>query len=119
MATFADLQRDLSDPATIRRRGFRLVRELCQFVSTEDSETEVQELVLRALDHRAAFGASEVVVDGLAREVGLFPYLDPDKLSLPDLLAYECHRPTGLDDEIVLHHPQAVVYRKLLDGESV
>jgi hypothetical protein len=119
MATFADLKRDLSDPARIQRRGFQLVQSLCQFVSTEDNESEVQELVLRALEHRTAFGASKVVVDGLAREVGLFPYLDPNSLSLPDLLAYECHRPSGMDDEIVLHHPQAVVYQTLLRGESV
>lgn len=119
MATFADLQNDLSTPARIQQRGFRLVQELCQFVSTEDSETEIQELVLRALEHRTAFGASGVVIDGLAREVGLFPYLDPQTLSLSDLLAYECHRPAGLGDEIVLHHPQAVVYRTLLQGESV
>lgn len=119
MATFTNLQRDLSDPTRIRRRGFRLVQELCQFVSTEDNEAEIQELVLRALEYRGEFGASEVVIDGLAREVGLFPYLDPNRLSLPDLLAYECHRPVGLDEQTVLHHPQAVVYQTLLRGESV
>jgi len=116
---FKELKKDLSDSARIRRRGFRLAQDLCDFVSTSEEKMEIQELVLRALERRTEFGSAGVVVDGLAREVGLFPYLDPEKLHIGDLLAYECHRPAGFDEDIVFHHPQAVVYRKLLDGENV
>jgi hypothetical protein len=119
MKTFQQLQHDLSDPAAVRRRGFGLAQDLCQFVTGTENEQQAHELVLRALDLRTHFGSAGVVVDGLAREVGLFPYLDPERLSFADLLAYEGHRPDGLPGDIVMHHPQAVVYRALLDGVSV
>lgn len=118
MATYDQLLSDLSDRAKIRRRGFRLASELCQFVASEEEEL-AQELVLRALEHRDAFGESARVVQALAREIGLFPYLAPETLPLADLIAYECHRPPGLGEELVMHHRQAVVYHKLMDGQNV
>jgi hypothetical protein len=37
-----------------------------------------------------------------------------------DILAFEAHRPDGMDEEdIVFHHSQAAVYHRLIDGENV
>lgn len=77
-----------------------------------------RELVLRALERRAEFGPDAHVLDALAREVGYFPYCEPENLSLGDHVAYEAHRPNNLTD-IVFHREQAAVYRRLLAGESV
>ncbi|CAN7547099.1 hypothetical protein LJR013_003911 [Pseudarthrobacter oxydans] len=54
----------------------------------------------------------------LARDHGLFPYINPDLLSLTDLIALEMHRPDGLEG-IVFHRMQAKVYRDLMDGRNV
>ena len=59
------------------------------------------------------------MLDALIREHGLFPYLDdPESLGMADRLAYEVHRPLGIDD-IVFHAKQAEVYRLLADGRNV
>jgi len=76
-------------------------------------------MVLRALENREAFGAHGPILDSLVRSVGLFPYANPDALNLPDLLAYEFHRPLEMRDDTVFHRAQAEVYRRLLGGENV
>lgn len=77
------------------------------------------ELILRALEHRNRFGASEPILSALARSVGLFPYLHPEMLGFKDALAYEFHRPPYMPDDFVFHREQAEIYRRLLSGENV
>lgn len=114
-----ELRSRLSDSGYVRENAFALVRQISLLVNGAAGETAAQELVLRALERREEFGHYSEVLDGLVRQVGLFPYLEPDSLSLPDLLAYEFHRPLNLDKRTVFHQAQAAVYRYLLDGESV
>ncbi len=57
-------------------------------------------------------------IDALTRQIGLFPYLDSDNLNLADSIAYEYHRPEGLDG-IVFHRVQAEIYHELLRGKNV
>jgi hypothetical protein len=78
-----------------------------------------QELILRALEHRDLFGNAGSILDGFTRDLGLYPYLAPEELTLRDRIAYEYHRPLNFEDNIVFHRPQADIYRLLLDGESV
>ena len=47
------------------------------------------------------------------RELGLFPYLKPDKLELKDLLAFEAHRTKIGNEDVIFHQPQAEVFYKL------
>jgi hypothetical protein len=118
--TPADIKERLASPERVNADAFRIAREICRLACRESDEdrAEGQELLLRALEHRAAFGPAVVLLDAALREVGLFPYLEPDELGLADRLAYECHRPDNLDDR-VFHAPQARVYRHLIDGKSV
>ena len=113
----AELRRALADPEKIRTDGFQIVQQLCCIASAHDREEFLQEMVLRALEYRDHFGAAQPVIDALVRELGLFPYLDPETLSLNDSIAREVHRPEGLD--VVFHGPQAAVYWAILRGESV
>lgn len=115
----AELRSRLSDPDYVREHAFALVRQISLLVNGAVGEAAAPELVLRALERRMEFGPYSEILDGLVRQVGLFPYLEPDSLSLPDLLAYEFHRPLKLDDRTVFHQAQAAVYRHLLGGESV
>src|ERR1043165_8597336 len=112
----------IRDPKAIAADPFGTVRELAiaanRELATGSHGAAVQSLILRALDMRDRFGSAAPVLDSLIRQRGLFPYLDPDALGLADLLAYEAHRPEGID-EVIFHRAQAEVYRLLLDGQNV
>ncbi len=100
---------------------FEIAREIAIRYNNSDSQniSIVQDLVLRAMDKYELFDESIGVIDSVARELGLFPYLEPKNLSLQDLLAYEVHRVTIANDDIVFHAPQAEVYYKLINGQSI
>ena len=88
-------------------------------LSSRGAQAESRDLLLRLLDRRDALGAGGPLLDALIREHGLFCYLDhPESLGMADRLAYEVHRPLGIDD-VVFHAKQAEVYRLLADGRNV
>jgi hypothetical protein len=88
-------------------------------LTSRGAQGESRDLLLRILDRRDALGAGGPLLDALIREHGLFPYLDdPASLGIADRLAYEVHRPLGIDD-LVFHAKQAEVYRLLADGANV
>jgi hypothetical protein len=115
----ADLRRVLRSPEEIPQQAFSLVREIARLNVDPDQAETAHEMILRALEHRQHFGPSEAVVSALARAVGLFPYLNPENLSLRDSIAYEFHRPPAMGEDFVFHREQAEVYRRLMAGESV
>jgi hypothetical protein len=115
--TLKEVRDQLRNPALIQENAFAIVRALGAAVG-HDRE-RVQDLVLRGLEHRASFGPAGVVLDGLVRELGLFPYLVPERLGVADAIAYEFHRPDNFADDLIFHRVQADVYRYLLDGDNV
>jgi hypothetical protein len=118
----ASLRGILKDPAQIKANAWALIQALTGLVNAgagcvgEDRQT--QELVLRALEHRDAFGDLIAIVDAIAHKQGLYPYLEPDMLSIAALLAYEAHRPPNLN-EVVFHRAQTEIYDLLSQGENV
>jgi hypothetical protein len=115
--TLKDVRDHLRNPALIEKNAFPIVRALG--AAAGGDEDRVQDLVLRALEHRAAFGPAAAVLDGLVRRLGLFPYLKPEALGIADAIAYEFHRPDNFTDDLIFHRVQADVYRNLLDGDNV
>lgn len=81
-------------------------------------ENTAREMVLRILSRKNEFSGYEDIIVSLVRSVGLYPYLDPQTLSLRDLMAYEMHRPENMED-VVLHRGQADVYYHLMNGDNV
>ena len=112
-----ELREAFSNPNRIARERFALLKKLSNFVGLNPEEPEAQELVLRALEQRDQFADCLPILNALVRQVGLFPYLDPENLSIQDLIAYEFHRPANMDEEIVFHRPQARIYRMLMDRQ--
>lgn len=105
-----------------QNEAFSVLKQVMTFVNmTENSDAASlgQELVIRLLEARDGLGPFAEILDGLVREVGLFPYLAPEELNFSDALAYEFHRPAGMDGNTVFHRAQAEVYRLLMAGESV
>ena len=122
--TVAELKIQPGDAETVAKRPFQILKELAAlFNKSSDGDTlpeqQCRDLVLRALEHRKEFGSYQPVLDSLVRELGLFPYLEEQSLSLMDSIAYEYHRPALLEDSLVFHREQAEVYRNLLAGESI
>lgn len=112
------LRETLATPERIMQDPFALVKQICQVRNERQWDDTAQELILRALEHRSAFGSATAVLDALVRDAGLFPYLHPEELGIADLLAFEAHRPPDLD-RFVFHHPQAKVFYALMSGKSV
>src|SRR5690348_11570524 len=118
----AESTMQLSDPQAIEANPFRAAQMLASMVSRAAigafDDVKIQEAVLYALENKARFGSCGVIVEGLARARGLYPYIVNDDLGVQDALALEAHRPMGMSD-VVLHRKQAEVYQKLLNGQSV
>jgi hypothetical protein len=121
---FQELRRQLGDPKIIEKDPFFILREITRLFNersdgTSRSEDLCRDAVFRALEYRKAFGVYQPILDSLVRELGLFPYLEEDQLSLMDSIAYEYHRPLDFGEPIVFHREQAEVYRRLLEGDNI
>ncbi|MEW1820881.1 DEAD/DEAH box helicase [Arthrobacter sp. NPDC080031] len=107
--------------SSFERQQFSLLAAIASLKSVHGNTPEIQDLVIRALSRHQDFQAEMPLLMSLARDQGLFPYVEdihPDLLSLPDLIALEMHRPEGLDG-VVFHRVQADIYRKLMNGDNV
>lgn len=114
-----ELRGFLVEPSSIAAHSFEVASELARRVA-DDGAGEGAEYLLRFLEHRELFGASGSILDGLVRQVGLYPYLAPEDLGETDAIAYEYHRAPGvLEQEFVFHRLQGAIYRELADGRSV
>lgn len=83
-----------------------------------------REFVIRALERRDDLeNEYKNIVDELAMQVGLYPYIFDDvglvKLSLRSAIMHAAHRADGAMEDFVLHSAQARVLRKLMAGESI
>jgi hypothetical protein len=120
---YQEIKNGLKTPESVAAAPFELLKGITDLLNTDNNESEdkCRELLCHALEHRESFGNYQSVLDGLARELGLFPYLsnDLESLSLSDTLAYEYHRPKASVDGIVFHREQAEMYRRLLAGENL
>jgi len=97
---------------------FSVVKSLAYYVNSNNYWSN--ELILLALNFKNKFISTKEIVNDLARQIGLFPYLNPEELSIEDLIAYEFHRPEGLEGEnVVFHKVQAEVYYQILRGNNV
>jgi rhodanese-related sulfurtransferase len=125
MAEHLDIERlraAVADFPSLAGDSFALLHDVAALAGSPDEEhvSVARDLVIRLLEHRAAAGTQAQILDALVRQLGLYPYLDPGTLPLSDLIAFEAHRPIGLDaEDVVFHDIQAFVYRLLLSGESV
>jgi len=101
------------------QNAFSVIKSIANNLN-QKNEVYLQEVILRVIEQREMFGNYQSIINDFAREIGLFPYLDPEELNLADKIAYEFHRPDGVEqDNIVFHRAQARVYFELLDGKNV
>ena len=118
-ADIAALRGIIANRDELHRRRFDVLHELACLANGEQHERALQELVLRCLEYRESFDGCGPILDSLVRRVGLFPYLEPERLGIADQIAFELHRPSPDDTTIVFHREQAEVFRSLLAGNSI
>ncbi len=102
--------------------AFRLARSVAYFHQRSDSDqVSSLDLIIRLIDQRErlqkllpGLGA---MIDAIAREVGLFPYV-VGKGTWRDELAIELMRAPGLEG-IIFHIEQALVFHRLAEGRSI
>lgn len=105
--------------AITSQNSFSVIKSIATNLNYK-SELYLQEVVLRVIEQRALFENYQPIINDFAREIGLFPYLDPNQLNLADKIAYEFHRPENVEQSnIVFHRAQARVYFELLEGKNV
>ncbi|MCO5102285.1 MAG: DEAD/DEAH box helicase [Burkholderiaceae bacterium] len=101
---------------------FAFLAQLSAFAALAEDDAEVQqarELCVRVLDQIHDFAGYEAIVQGLLRNVGLFPYLDRGAADIATQLATEVHRPRSMPEGVVFTTKQAEVYRELMAGRNV
>lgn len=95
---------------------FRILKDIAELVSERNDAA--QELVLRLFERKEEFKQYHGIIVELVKQVGLYPYLKDEELSVKDAVALEMHRPEGLNS-VVFHQSQIEVYNRLMDGENV
>lgn len=119
----ASAARQLIASGQLEGNQFDVLKLIAKLIQEEESQPIARELLLRILELRQtqrSFAAHSEIVDSLLRTAGLFPYVTPSNLSLPDLIAYEAHRPLDYEyGDVVFHEIQAKVYRRLMSRENV
>lgn len=103
----------------IEENAFNILHQISCYVNNPETEEIGREFVLRALEKRECFRGFWEVLDSMTRQVGLFPYLEPNDLSFRDLIAYEFHRPPSMEETFVFHRAQSEIYHRLISGENV
>lgn len=117
--TLLEINNLLRQNAINSENAFSVIKSIATSLN-QKNEVYLQEVILRVIEQREVFGNYQPIINDFAREIGLFPYLDPNELNLADKIAYEFHRPEGVEqDNIVFHRAQARVYFELLDGKNV
>lgn len=102
-----------------KQDAFHLLKSI-SFHFNGQSEYLLQEVILRVIEQKDLFEGYLDMINDFARKIGLFPYLNPNELSLADKIAYEFHKPEGIgQDNIVFHRAQARVYFEILEGKNV
>jgi hypothetical protein len=110
----------------LARESFEVLSSIAMLRSLGE-ETKSRELLLRVLERRdelrsalhSELRGEEAMLRALVRGQGLFPYIDDaESLGIADRIAYEIHRPAGIDG-IVFHSKQEEVYQLLAEGKSV
>jgi rhodanese-related sulfurtransferase len=113
-----EIREILADPESTQKNAFELLRAIADYVNNPDTEAQGHDLVIRALEHRLKLEPFAEILNGLVREIGLFPYLQNEDLCLRDAIAFEYHKPDH-ESEFVFHRIQAEVYRRLMNGDNI
>ena len=87
----------------------------------EGCVSEARSMVIKLLDSLEKHNDSYMpLINHLVREVGLYPYMNPETANWEDRFAYEVFKADiGEDEKCTLHSDQSLVLKRLLLGDSI
>ncbi|MEX6508836.1 DEAD/DEAH box helicase [Jiella sp. M17.18] len=115
------IRRRLAEPDTFPEHRFAVLRDLVRMANDQRTVATARELVIRVLSLREAlYDGYDELLDGLVRQVGLYPYIDQDRpRSFEDQVVIEAHRVHGLAENRLFHSLQLSVFQELVSGRNV
>jgi ATP-dependent helicase YprA (DUF1998 family) len=121
--TELEMLRTIKSDATLSSGGvFDAIFEAGSVLSDDDRETEVAlEIAIRLLEARRngqVPADCDEIIEFLAEECGLYPYIDPERFGLITQTVIEAHA-VDLREKLYLHSKQMQVLLWLLDGDNV
>jgi replicative superfamily II helicase len=96
----------------------RLLINLIDLYNTHTVNNDIRDIVLRLLERRKDLGHAGKLLDHLIGELGLYPYLQENKLDFKDRIRHSLFTAPELVDK-TFHIKQAEVFHKLMSGKSV
>ena len=115
----SELRSILKDKSFKNHSKFSILQNICRHLNNSN-ESVIQEIVLRVLNRKNEFSGYQEMINSITRQIGLYPYLEKDSLNLSDSIAFEFHRPEGLEQyDIVFHSAQAKVYFEIMSGTNI
>lgn len=99
--------------------AFATAKSICRLHTHESDSPALRDLLIRALSQRERFGSAYPVLNDLAREVGLFPYVENEMLTVRDRAALRFHSFDNFGEAFHLHRSQFLVLNRLLRGDDV
>ena len=134
MVEAEDLEALLKQEEIAPTKIFPILQSLCAMASRSQGQCDetTRSLILRVLDRKNCFEGYHAIVNALIAQAGLYPYLDPSRLTAKDAVIRELHRPEILNQNgdfdaetlsqregMVFHQKQANVFYQLLAGENI
>lgn len=101
---------------------FRALKQLSILARQSETEDQARDLAIRALDAWRSDSSTLVLLGNVLRQVGLFPYLSNESLSIREKVEVYTNRPiSNLDtgSNIIFHKGQSEAYRILMDGKNL
>lgn len=96
----------------------RLLINLIDLYNTHTVNNDIRDIVLRLLERRKDLGNAGKLLDHLIGELGLYPYLQENKLEFKDKIRHTLFSAPEPVDK-TFHIKQAEVFHKLMAGKSV
>lgn len=116
-----DIRECIANPDKMIGARFPIFREVTRLANREQTSAVARDLVIRLLPHKALLtDGYDDLLDALVREVGLYPYADPQKIAgIEEQILFEAHRVHGIGQERFFHSLQLAVFQEIANGRNV
>ena len=116
-----DIRKCIANPKKLIEARFPIFREVTRLANKEQTSAVARDLIIRLLPHKALLADGyDDLLDGLVREVGLFPYADQQKnVGIEEQMLFEAHRVHGVGQERFFHSLQLAVFQEIVNGRNV
>jgi len=113
---YEQIKTDISNPDFNNWKS--LILNLFNEYNKHEDKSLIQDIVLRLMSVKDKFSEMKLL-NHLIGELGLFPYIEKDKLDLKDTIRQSLFLAPTNDDDITFHIKQAEVFSRIMAGENI